>query len=748
MTRVTRCLSAFLLAVVAAARLHGQGPAPDDRLAALLAEGQKFYNTSTWDAANAKFNALVELARDRHDELWEARGLSGLGGVAHARSRFDDARRLLSQSLETFERLQSLADVARVERMLGDGAYVAGDLHGARTWYEKSAAAAERSGDEANRIGTARSLIRLDDAEGLATAIDAIAKLSADAKKLGNTGLEAAILHQWSDMLFTRGNYEAAIEKLNVVAQLYESNGRMEDLSTVYNSLGRLFRIHGQPRAALETQQKALAIQEQLDAPYGHVQSLNAVAVSYQALGDAAKARDYYERAIALASRVGLKAWLPLIRGNLGHLLVETDDVAGGRAMIEAAIPDDLPMRQSMRQIELAIADLKLARIDLAHEEAERAMASCPSGERIDCLYARLMRARVQLAEGNLQGALADQRAAVAVLEGMQSTLGASDFLKQGFAAWWVRTYSVAIDLEVRQDDWRTALETAELARARAFVDLIASRQSTTHNVDATSGLTWRGAAAGPITVRSDSSALPSTVAELTAQAARLRTTLLEYWQGENDLYVWVVAPDGTISGARTLVTATRIEQLVRSVGGPMPLTERSKDWRALYDLLIKPIAAHLPSRPGARLTIVPHGPLMQLPFAALRDRRGRYLVERFTIATVPSVAMLRYTSAQRATETRSGSILLVADPSSMPVIAGEPRLPRLPGAVEETRAIAHLMPASRTTWLAAANASEPRVLEAAPHKSVIHFATHAIVRDVDPWSSFLALGVPANGAT
>ena len=330
----------------------------------------------------------------------------------------------------------------------------------------------------------------------------------------------------------------------------------------------------------------------------------------------------------------------------------------------------------------------------------------------------------------------------------MQSTLAASDFLKQGFAAMVVRVYALAIELEVRQGDWRAALETAELARARAFVDLIASRQNATHAVDTTSGLTWRGTAAGPITVRSDSSALPSTVADLTAQAARLHTTLLEYWLGENDLYAWVVAPDGTISGARTPVTGARIEKLVRSVGGPMSLTERSKDWKALYDVLIKPIAAHLPSHRGARLTIVPHGSLMQLPFAALRDPQGRYLVERFTLATVPSVAMLRYTSSQRLTDPRAGSMLLVADPSSMPVIAGEPRLPRLPGAVEETRAIARLVPASRTTWLAAANASEPRVLDAAPRKSVIHFATHAIVRDVDPWSSFLALGVPAGGAT
>ena len=104
MTRFARCLSALLFAFVAVARLRGQDPSPKE-FAALLADGQKFYSTSAWDDANAKFNAMIDLARERHDELWEARGMSGLGAVAHARSRYDEARRLLSQSLETFDRL-------------------------------------------------------------------------------------------------------------------------------------------------------------------------------------------------------------------------------------------------------------------------------------------------------------------------------------------------------------------------------------------------------------------------------------------------------------------------------------------------------------------------------------------------------------------------------------------------------------------------------------------------------------------
>jgi CHAT domain-containing protein len=305
----------------------------------------------------------------------------------------------------------------------------------------------------------------------------------------------------------------------------------------------------------------------------------------------------------------------------------------------------------------------------------------------------------------------------------------------------------VAIDLEVRQGNWRAALETAELARARAFVDLIASRESGAHAPGTATDVTWRGAAAGPIAVRSDSSASPSTASDLTATAAHLHATLLQYWLSDDDLYAWVIAPDGTINGARTAVKRARVEQLVRTVATNTAATERTAGWKALYDVLIRPVEKHLPPRAGARLIVVPHGPLMQLPFAALRDPRGRYLVERFTLASVPSVTMLRYTRARRPADAPPASMLLVADPSSMPVIAGERRLPSLPGALEETRAIARLVPATRTTLLVRANATEPRVLAETPRKNVIHFATHAIVRDVDPWSSFLALGVPGDGA-
>jgi CHAT domain-containing protein len=162
--------------------------------------------------------------------------------------------------------------------------------------------------------------------------------------------------------------------------------------------------------------------------------------------------------------------------------------------------------------------------------------------------------------------------------------------------------------------------------------------------------------------------------------------------------------------------------------------------------LLIAPIERDLPHNPGARLTIVPFGPLLDVPFAALRDARGRYLVERYTIHSVPAGAVLQFTASKVRANARDGAVLLVGDPAGPPKIRGEPPLPRLAGASEEVRAIARLLPGPRTTMLAGAAATEPRVRAALPGKAVVHFATHGIVRDGNPLSSFLALSTVGEG--
>jgi CHAT domain-containing protein len=77
-----------------------------------------------------------------------------------------------------------------------------------------------------------------------------------------------------------------------------------------------------------------------------------------------------------------------------------------------------------------------------------------------------------------------------------------------------------------------------------------------------------------------------------------------------------------------------------------------------------------------------------------------------------------------------------------------DPPLPPLPGARQEVSQIAALIPRSRVTLLEGRAATEPRVTAAAEGKAVVHFATHAIVRDDAPNDSYLAFGPGGDSTT
>jgi hypothetical protein len=141
---------------------------------------------------------------------------------------------------------------------------------------------------------------------------------------------------------------------------------------------------------------------------------------------------------------------------------------------------------------------------------------------------------------GNEAAALADLNEILAAIEKMHSTLAASDFLKQNFRRLWEEAYSIAIDLHFRRGEFRQALEAAELARSRAFIDLLASRElerSTGVSGDKPSGLS----SSPSIGLSSKVSAAPTTVEGLTAIAARLRSTVLAYWVSANTVFVWAL---------------------------------------------------------------------------------------------------------------------------------------------------------------------------------------------------------------
>ncbi len=128
------------------------------------------------------------------------------------------------------------------------------------------------------------------------------------------------------------------------------------------------------------------------------------------------------------------------------------------------------------------------------------------------------------------------------------------------------------------------------------------------------------------------------------------------------------------------------------------------------------------------------------MPFAALRDpATGRFLAERFALATVPSARALRRSGGAGATPRRQ-------PPATR---AGDRRSPLRPPSVPDPRAPAEQRcpklapsppPTRRVSSLVGLDATPERFLADAPSFDVIHLATHAVDFPEDPTMASLLL--------
>lgn len=109
-----------------------------------------------------------------------------------------------------------------------------------------------------------------------------------------------------------------------------------------------------------------------------------------------------------------------------------------------------------------------------------------------------------------------------------------------------------------------------------------------------------------------------------------------------------------------------------------------SEGWREpaarLYQLLIAPIERRL--SPGGTLVIVPDGPLRALPFAALVDGGGAYLIERTRLTIAPALA---YSQPGRLRGERRLDIVAAALEREVALPAGI--FPKLEGTHDEAQA-------------------------------------------------------------
>ena len=307
---------------------------------------------------------------------------------------------------------------------------------------------------------------------------------------------------------------------------------------------------------------------------------------------------------------------------------------------------------------------------------------------------------------------------------------GLSDANKVSLFEIQTQTYQHLQKALVKRDRQEKALEIAERGRARAFVELLASQ------------------------TRGEVTAIDAPeIAEIRAIAKAQNATLVQYSLIGDEVYIWVVQPDGAIDLRMTTTELPQEEDNIEKVAlARLVADTRSSLFarsprrtvaklRQFYDLFIEPIAPLLPDDPERRVIFIPQGSLFLIPFAALQDADNRYLIEKHTLSVAPSIQVLDLTRQRKEQlRDRPGNTLIVGNPT-MPKVAanlGDPPQPLapLPGAEVEAEEIAELLSARA---LIGDVASENTVAQAMPEAKTIHLATHGLLDELD----YLGLGVP-----
>lgn len=212
----------------------------------------------------------------------------------------------------------------------------------------------------------------------------------------------------------------------------------------------------------------------------------------------------------------------------------------------------------------------------------------------------------------------------------------------------------------------------------------------------------------------------------------------IEYFTTGDELSAFLISRDD-LKVARSISSKQDVEECLRSLRFQIekftygPSYVDAHFWqlkgaideclRGLYESIFAPLEGMLD---GRRLSIIPHGALHYVPFHALCDDRGYYLIDRFEISCAPSAAVLR---CCRAKEGASLTDAMVAFGISEP---------GTPSITEEVGVLRTIFP--DTTVVTGSDATLDNLMLLAPGARFLHLASHGYFRRDNPMFSFLKL--------
>ncbi|MEL6494897.1 MAG: CHAT domain-containing protein [Cyanobacteria bacterium J06623_7] len=741
------------------------------RISVLNTLGQIYTFTKQWEEAEQVLEDSLVLARAANSRDIILVTLNLLIPAKLELNRGEIAENLAQEAVMLAESTQKEDVIVSCLINLGLAQSQLAKFEAAIATYSRGEEIVRRLGDRGQTIVILLSLSGIYELQGKYTAaIACCVETLAIAETAGDLSTVQLVLKNLGQIYLSLGNYRTAIAYIEKYLAVAQNDGDPTTDIDAYQMLGNACRSCGEYDRALESFQSALSLATEIDNIDERVRALTNLATVCRSKLQYPAAGDYLNRALALADKIGnltIKCdflfegiSLLTLEGNpqaivLCHELLKLSQQT-------SAYPEHLVWQtladvySRMGEHDKAIAELLKANAVIQSQTDELL-----KGENLNALGKAYLQAnRYPEAETELTQA-------IAVWENLRQQLGNSnlrnsnlsssnldnsnldsgDQLKISFLTKQRITYQLLLQALVAQHKFDAALEKSELGRARSLAEIL--NENNPHP--------------------SANSTAEITIEQIKQLAQTLNVTLVEYAETLTALYIWVITPNGAIhfhqeslvnpwavmtDAASGVYPGSELNQAVETLRRAMNISQsllrkfiaidepeikespsNRQNWQSalqtIYQFTIEPIKQYLPQDPLAKIIFIPQGYLFNVPFPALMDASGAYLIENHTIATAPSIQILQLTSENKQLSDNSlknpaDSVLIVGNPV-MPDLSATMgyKLSPLPGAEQEARAIAKIFAVSPTIG---AEASKNNIIARMSTAKIIHLATHGLL--------------------
>ena len=719
--------------------------------------GEAYGELGKHEQALETFQQALTIFREIGEQAGEGATLEKIGEVYKSLEQYEQALEYLQQALAIHRATGDRArekDTLFTIKMLGASLasqggdqFHLGEFQAALELFQKELRISQDIGDQELK-GSALTHIGgvYKNLGQYAQALESYQQSLTISRGIGDRLGEGVTLNNMAEVYISLGQYERALEYYQQALAINRATGeRFEQGSTQAEEGIRNYLIQSSERAGQSTEQKLL----------------NNIGVAYSRLGRYEQALEYLQQALAIHRKLG-------IFGNENTQATTLNNIGTaylGLGLYEQALEsfqEALTIQRARRNRpaegttlnNIGVAYLGLGQYEQSLESYQQALTIFKEVGARASESTSLSSIGTALFESNqLARAEAMLYEAITTLEPLRSS-ELSDEDRVSLFDTQVNVYKVLQQVLIAQNKTKPALEVAERGRARILAEVLATRLSERQVEE--------------IVVRSPDLATIQRIAQ------QQNATLVQYSVIDNisvgapSLYIWVIQPTGEFHfqavdlstldrplsdlvitsreaiGVRNRSELATIVPELKPEAQQRQQAQQRQKLQQLHQLLIEPIAQYLPSNPDERVIFIPQGELFLVPFPALVDTQGKYLIEKHTIVTAPSIQVLDLTrqqrqsiGANRRSPIRGDDLLVVGNPI-MPKVWNptkgiKEQLSSLPGAEEEAVTIAKAFATKPLLW---EQASESAVVQRMPQARIIHLSTHGLLEYGNPQDS------------